>query len=174
MDGPAIWEAVSPILGLLTWLGASLLYRTLMGKPIFFQKPLAPTFYQGNASGYSHRNVITWLGRAHNCLVVQVSDDELYIHPHVPFNWLFLPEIYGLEYKVPLHKIITARVLKKWYGRRVELEFRTSGGRIEKVTLSLGDPDGFVAAVGHSEVIDGQKFVKSSGVITSKPIEPGA
>ncbi len=174
MDAPAIREMLSGISGILVWLGASLVYRKLMGKPIFFEKPLSPKFYQGNASGYSHRNVITWLGRAHNCIVVEVTDNELYIHPHVPFNWFFLPEVYGLEYKVTLNNIILAKVVKKWLGRRVELEFRTSGGRVEKVTLSLSEPDDFVAAVGHLESKDGQQFVKRSGVITSKPIEPGA
>ncbi len=113
-------------------------------------------------------------GGAHNCLVVQVTDNELDIHPFVPFNWLFLPEIYGLEYRVPLANIVSSKIIKKLFGRKVEIEFRTSEGRIEGVSLWLKNPEDFFATIGHSLGKDGQQFIKRGGVITAKPIGPGA
>jgi hypothetical protein len=105
--------------------------------------------------------------------VVQVTENELDIHPFVPFNWFFLPEIYGLEHKVPLSQIYSAQIVKKFFWRKVEIDFRTRDGGNESVTLMLKKPEDFLAAIGFSEGPYGQQFIKKDGVVTAKQIDPG-
>jgi hypothetical protein len=132
---------------LIGWLLVSLAFRKARGKPIFYRKPKAPIFRQWNASGNYERNFLTKFGGAHNCLVVQVAENELDIHPFVPFNWLFLPEIYGLEFRIPLTRIKAAKIVKKLLWTKVELEFKTSEGENEKISLWLKNPEEFIRAI---------------------------
>jgi len=144
----------------LAWAGASLVYRALKGKPIFYRRLPRVRFREWNATGNSHRNWFTRLGGANGCLVVQVTDDVLDIHPFVPFNWLFLPEILGIEHRVPLSGVASARpvpverafthtVFRKFVKRRgVEVELVSGEGAREKVSLWLKEPEGFLSALG--------------------------
>src|SRR4051812_44858313 len=91
--GPNPWI---PLVGFAGWILASLLYRKIHGKPLVYERLEGTKFRETNASGYSHRSWLTRLGGANRCLVVQVTDRELDIHPRPPLNWFFLPEIYGL------------------------------------------------------------------------------
>ncbi len=144
----------------LAWAGASLVYRALRGKPIFYRRLPRVRFREWNATGNSQRNWFTRLGGANGCLVVQVSDDVLDIHPFVPFNWLFLPEILGVEHRVPLTGVSSARpvaderapartIFRKFVKRRgVEVELVSGEGAREKVSLWLKEPEKFLAALG--------------------------
>ena len=124
-----------PLVWILVWLAASMIYRKSKRKPLFYKKPSYTKFRQGNASGNSHGNWLTRIGGARNCLVVQVTENELDIHPFVPFNWFFLPEIYGLEHRMPLSQIVSVKIVKKIFWRKVEAEFRTRDGGNEGVSL---------------------------------------
>ena len=84
---------------------------------------------------------------ARNCLVVQVTDEELDIHPHFPFNLLFLPEICGLEYRIPLNRIVATNIVKKFLFKKVELAFTTTEGSSEEVSLSVKRPEDFLSAL---------------------------
>lgn len=144
----------------LAWAGASLVYRALKGRPIFYRRLPRVRFREWNATGNSHRNWFTRLGGANGCLVVQVTDDVLDIHPFVPFNWLFLPEVLGIEHRVPLSGVASARpvaserafthtIFRKFVKRRgVEMELVTGEGGREKVSLWLKEPERFLAALG--------------------------
>jgi hypothetical protein len=79
---------------------------------------------------------------------VQVTDDELDIHPFPPFNWLFLPEIYGLEYRVPLTSVRSADLRKGLFGKTVDVVMTTAERGDEKVTLYLAYPEDFLTALG--------------------------
>ncbi len=153
---------------------ASILYRRSRGKPIFYRKPASYKFRQANASGRSHRSWFTRIGGANGCLVVQVTDNKLDIHPFFPFNLFFLPEIYGLEYEISLINILSARLVKKMFTRSIEVEFRTNDGDNETITLQLKHPEDFLAAIGFSETKTTQLFVSIGDVKKSKPINPGA
>lgn len=169
-----IREIIFPVGWILCWTIASLAYRKMQGKPIFYSRPPSLRFRQWNASGHSHRSWFTRLGGANGCLVVQVTNTELDIHPFVPFNWFFLPEIYGLEYRIPLNQVLSAVIVKKFLGTRVEVEFITKGRTPEKVSLFLKRPEEFLAAIGHLPGPEAQSFIKRSSVTTAKPIHPGA
>ena len=141
-------EMFFPIFWVFGWLAASIIYRKSKGKPIFYKKPAETKFRQANASGNSLRSWLTRMGGAHNCLVVQVTGNELDIHPTVPFNWFFLPEIYGLEHRMLLNQIVSVEIVKKLFWRKVEIEFKTQDGSNEGVSLWLKKPEDFVAALG--------------------------
>jgi hypothetical protein len=139
---------LAPLLWIGAWLGASLVYRRMRGKPLVFPKLAGTKYRQTNASGRSHRSWVTSLGGANGCLVVQVTDDELDIHPFPPFNWLFLPEIYGLEYRVPLSSVRSAEVRKGFFRTAVDVVVTTPERGDEKVTLYLAYPKEFLTALG--------------------------
>ena len=100
-----------------------------------------------NASGRSHRSWITSLGGASGVLVVQVTADELDIHPFPPFNWFFLPEIYGLECRVPLSSVRSAELRKGFFRKAVDVVMTTPERGDEKITLYLAYPEEFLSAL---------------------------
>jgi hypothetical protein len=142
---PRPWVA---LVWIAAWVLASLVYRKINGKPIFYPKLSGIRYRQGDASGHSHRAWYTRLGGANRCLVVQVTESELDIHPYPPFNWGFLPEFYGLEYRVPLSDVRSAELRKRLFRNSVELVLRTPERGDEKVTLYLARPEDFLTAVG--------------------------
>jgi hypothetical protein len=85
---------------------------------------------------------------------VQLTDQELDIHPFVPFNWFFLPEIYNLEFRVPIHHIVSVERKKKFFAECIDIEFTTSDGR-NKVSLWLRHPESFVETLRHSSLARG-------------------
>jgi len=145
VEPPPFWIALTWIAG---WVAASLIYRKMRGKPLFYPRLTGTKFRQSNASGRSHRSWFTKLGGANGCLVVQVTDTELDIHPLPPFNWMFLPEICGLEYRIPLTDVRSAVLRKRLFGRSVDVELRTADGDDVTVSLNLAHPHDFLAALG--------------------------
>lgn len=91
------------VVWLLGVIGLSILFRRLRGKPIIPRAPANALFAESWRSG---RSLSNWLGRvfggARNCLLVYVADGAVTIVPQCPFNLMFLPEVYGLEGRVPL------------------------------------------------------------------------
>lgn len=133
---------------IMLWIGASIFYRKSKGKPIFPRKPEHPVFFESSGSGHSNRNFLTKLGGARNCLSVAVTEDSLIVQPIFPFNLMFLPEIYGLEYNIPRKNIRTIVEKKAFLGRIVTLEFATSDGEQHSIELRLRGMDQFLKALG--------------------------
>jgi hypothetical protein len=148
MNPPHASAPLVPLLWIGAWVGASLVYRRMRGKPLVYARLPGTKYRQTNASGNSHRSWITSLGGASGCLVVQVTEDELDIHPFPPFNWFFLPEIYGLEYRVPLSSVRSAELRKVFFRKAVDVVVTTPERGDEKVTLYLAYPEEFLAALG--------------------------
>jgi len=143
-------EGVLVVLWILGWIGASIAYRKARGKPVLFIGVPGASYQQRGTSGYSHRSWLTKLGGASGCLVVAVANGRLIIRPFFPFNLMFLPEIYGLEYDVPLESILDARRVASLLRRRIDLEFRDTLGQTERISLYLRDPEKFLATLGRS------------------------
>src|SRR5918992_5120095 len=84
---------------------ASIFYRAWKGK----KRPAIPEFdikfSEKWASGVSHKSLLTKLGAASNCLVVELSRNALVVRPMFPFNLAFLSQIYDLEHFIPKDKI---------------------------------------------------------------------
>jgi hypothetical protein len=130
------------------WIGASVLYRRSRAKPIFPGRPDHALYFEKYGSGHSNKNLLTKLGGASRCLSVAVTADSLIVRPIFPFNLMFLPEIYGLEYDIPRKNIRSVIEKKGLFGRVTTLEFFTPGGGQQSIDLRLRDIDRFLHALG--------------------------
>jgi hypothetical protein len=126
------------------WIGASILYRKLKGKPLFPRKADHAVFYESSVSGCSNRNFFTKLGGARNCLTVAVTDSALIVQPIFPFNLMFLPEIYGLEYSIPRTQIHAVSEKNAFLGKVVTLVFSMPDGNEHSIDLRLREMDKFL------------------------------
>ena len=138
--GPLVW--------ILFWIVASIVYRKSRGKAILTSKPKNSLFYEGSASGHSNRNIFTKLGGAHNCLLVAIAPDCLVIQPQFPFNLMFLPEILGLEYRILGLNLRTVEKKGRIFGKGVEIQFIVLDGSEQSVRLYLKKTNEFLTAVG--------------------------
>lgn len=125
------------------WIGgliaASIFYRLRAGRPIRPDIAHDALFTERNAGG-------PW---ASKCLLVSITTSELQVAPSFPLNLMFLPEIWGTEYRIPVSDIKSAEVFRGWFMNiRVELD----SGRM--ITLKLKRPNSFLRALetadGHS------------------------
>lgn len=136
----------------LLWIAggivASIVHRRRRGKPIFPKRPSDAVFWQGRASGRSHRTWWSLMGGASNCLQVAVTPGRLIVRPMFPFTLMFLPEIYGLEYDLPLGAVRSVSEGRILLTRTLLLELNIPGKGDEMVELKLKDPDAFVRALG--------------------------
>ena len=148
---------VGPLVWILLWVVASIIYRKSRGKAILPSKSKNSLFYEGWASGHSNTNIFTKLGGAHNCLLVAVTPDALIIQPRFPFNLMFLPEIYGLEYRIPGLNIRAVEKKGRIFGKGVEIQFVDGGGGEKSVRLYLKRTDDFLAAIGKISDIVGNR-----------------
>lgn len=146
-----------PLLWILLWVAASIVYRKSRGKAIFPSKPKDSLYYEGWGSGHSNSNLFTKLGGARNCLLVAITPDTLIVQPRFPFNLMFLPEIYGLEYRIPWLSIRAVEKKGGVFTKGVDIQFIDAGGSEKSVRLYLKKTDDFVAAVGKVSAIVGNK-----------------
>ena len=123
---------------------ASILFRRARDKPIFPTAPESATYVERWGSG---RNLTTFIGKfggAETCLIIAITPDRLIVTPRFPFTLGFLPEIYGLEFDVPL-KDITQVTRKRILWRSAVVISTKDGRRLEIVPRRI---DEFMAAVG--------------------------
>ena len=128
------------------WIIASVIYRQSRNKPILFPRDVGAEFVEAAVSGYSHDTWYTKLGGASRCLYVAVAHRHLIIRPHFPFNLMFLPEVYGLEHKVPLEQI-TKVEFRPGVRKRLEIAFRDNNGQSRRVSLYLRKPQELVSVL---------------------------
>jgi hypothetical protein len=133
---------------ILLWLLASVVYRRVKGKPIFRPVPENPVFAETWRSGCSLKSLLTRMGGARNCLWVTIDHGLLQIALHFPFNLLFLPEIYDLEFSVPGAAIRSAELREGFLtGNRVRVTIERTSGREERFDLFLREPKAFLEAL---------------------------
>jgi len=133
---------------MVLYIGASVLFRLTRHKPIF--RPHVPDalFAERWASGRSLRNVLTRLGSASGCLWVAVTRRELLVGPHFPFTLMFLPEVYGLEYRIDVRDLVSVEERRTILGsRRVRIAARGADGGEESFDLQVRDTNGFLHAI---------------------------
>jgi len=134
------------VLGLGGCVWASVVYRRSRGKPIVFTGVEGADYLETAASGHSHRTWYTRLGGASRVLVVAVAGGRLIIRPRFPFNLLFMPEIYGMEYEVPVDQITSVQP-REGRSSRVDVQFRDAMNGLQTVTLYLRDRDRFTESL---------------------------
>jgi len=148
--GPLLWISLCVV--------ASVVYRRSRGKAIWPSKPENCMFYESWTSGHSNSSIFTKLGGARNCLLVAVTPDSLVIQPQFPFNLMFLPEIYGLEYSIPALNIRAVAERGRILGRGVEVEFIDLDGGEKSVRLYLRKTDQFLATMGKLSAFAGNRI----------------
>ena len=90
-------------------------------------------------------------------MLVAVTPDSLIIQPRFPFNLMFLPEIYGLEYCIPGFNIRAVEKKGRMFGKGAEIQFIDADGGEKSVRLYLKRTDEFLAAIGKVFGIVGNK-----------------
>lgn len=130
----------------MLWIGgaitASLIWRRINGKPIFAPKASDAVFVERRTSGRA-RSGVRAIGGARNCLTVAVTRNELLVAPHFPFTLMFLPEVWGLEHRVPLSRVKSVASRHGLFGPDVEVVFEDGSGLV----LRLRKPDDFLRAM---------------------------
>ncbi len=146
MDGAFLdfWFAAS-FLWLGGWIAASIFYRRINDKPIIPRLPEDALFKERRGSGRSRKNAITSIGGASNCLLVAVTDTELIVTPFFPFNLMFLPELYGLEMRVPRLSIAGVEEKRGLFGTTISIRF--TGDDPAPMDLRLRKGDAFLRAL---------------------------
>ena len=122
--GVDIWFLIAPLWIALV-IGASIIYRKNVGKPIIPELPDNALFAEKRASGPF----------ASNCLMVWVTDRALHLSPQFPFNLVFLPEIYRLEKEVPVWKISKIDTSNSWFGHNMIVTYDDGGPRKFRVRI---------------------------------------
>ena len=125
---------------------ASIVYRRTRGKYVLFQKPTDLAFSESWTSGRSLQSRLAGIG-ARNALFVGVGSEFVYVLPQFPFNLLFLPEIYGLEYVIPRVQIRRVASVPPARGDEVHLQFRSTSGAANELALKLRRPEQFLQAL---------------------------
>lgn len=137
-----------PILWVLLVIAASILYRKSQGKPIYPRKPGNAIFYESWASGHSKRDLLTMIGGARNCLMVAVTPERFIVRPNFPFNLMFLPEVYDLEYNIPRNQVRSITPIDGLFGKSVRIELERPSGTLRTIQLLLKDREKFVQVLG--------------------------
>jgi hypothetical protein len=132
-------------LWILSWVGASIVFRLTRDKPIFPKRPNDAVFYEGWASGRSLATIWGRFGGARGCLMISITPQRLVVTPRFPFNLMFLPEVYGLEAQVPRSSV---RIEKESSGLlRRGVIIVVDGADPIRMELEPRNKDGFLAAL---------------------------
>jgi hypothetical protein len=99
-----------------------------------------PRFSEAWCSGWSDRNALARLFVAKNFLWVIVTKDDLQVSPHFPFSLMFLPEVFGLDHRIPGKSIMDVRETSSaWLGGSVLIRYRHATGDQERLELKVND-----------------------------------
>lgn len=126
---------------------ASVVYRAIKGKGRVRLPPQDVRFSEKWASGVSHKNLLTRLGGARNCLSVELSHNALIVRPMFPFNLGFLPEVWDLEHHITRNDIKRIKSAETDGPGSVVIEF-VSNGEEKLFELVLRKRQDFLRAVG--------------------------
>ena len=141
------------VLWFVSVLIASIVYRRMNGKPIISRVPSDAVFHESWCSGRSLRNMITRVGGARNSLTVYVQGNELVVNPKFPFTLLFLPEIFGLDERVPVASITAVKRTSHLIGCNLRITFAEGGPA--PLELTIRDESGFLRSLGKPLTDDG-------------------
>ena len=125
---------------------ASIAYRIRKQKSVPSIPQQDVLFIEHWASGASHKNQLTKLGAARNCLSVTLSRNSLIIAPMFPFNLMFFPEVYDLEHVIPRSAIKNVEADGPKGSRSVFVEYESQGVR-KRFELALRRREEFLGAI---------------------------
>lgn len=126
---------------LVAFVAASVVNRRRKGRYLILPTFASASFLETWRSGRSHRNTRTRLGGASNCLWVAVDAGRLRVGPHCPFNLMFLPDFFDLEYDVPATDIRSIETKRQFLGSVTVIRFRNHKGETESFEVQLRNPE---------------------------------
>lgn len=135
--------ALVPFVWLSAFVLLSIFRRRHIGKPIFPKAPAVAVFVEKRTSGRNLKTVRGRFGGAKNCLLVVVTETDLSVEPMFPFNLMFLPEIYGLDFRIKRSTIQQAEMRKSFFGETIVIHAPD-----ERFELRLRDAEAFKRALG--------------------------
>jgi hypothetical protein len=140
---PPLWLMIFPLL----WVGVivllSIFRRRHVGKPLFPKPPATAAFIERRTSGRNLKTLRGRLGGAKNCLLVVVTETELSVEPMFPFNLMFLPEVYGLDFRIKRSTIQHIETRESFFGVTLVVQAVD-----EFFELKLRDPAAFRRSLG--------------------------
>jgi hypothetical protein len=104
-------------------------------------------FTERFASGFSHKNLFTRFGGAHNALVIRVLKDALLIEPIGIFKWITPAGFNDLEHYVPRKDIFGVQPASSFGRETLQVHFRAKDGQQHTIELALRRPQEFKAAL---------------------------
>jgi hypothetical protein len=104
-------------------------------------------FTERFASGFSHKNLFTRLGGAHNALVVRVLNDALLIEPIAIFKWITPAGFNDLEHYVPKKDILSVESVPGIGRQTLKIRFRARDGMPRTLELALRKSQEFQSAL---------------------------
>ena len=104
-------------------------------------------FTERFASGFSHKNLFTRLGGAHNALVVRVLNDALLIEPIAIFKWITPAGFNDLEHYVPKKDILSVESVPGIGRQTLKIRFRARDGISRTLELALRKSQEFQSAL---------------------------
>jgi hypothetical protein len=127
---------------------AAICYRAWKGKKRAAIQPFDLTFSEKWVSGVSSKNMLSKLGGASNCLIVELSRSALSIRPMFPFNLMFFSEVYDLEHFIQKDKIKSVQTGAEQGGKgKILIDFEASG-KEKRIELVLRKRQEFLHAFG--------------------------
>jgi hypothetical protein len=142
----AIFTAL-PVLWIAGWIIASIFFQKSRGRAII-PKPQANARFVGKGiSGKSHRDLLTLIGGASNCLMVVVTDQGVAVTPTFPFNLMFLPQVYDLQHEIAFSDIVSVEGRHGLLGQIVDITFKTKAGGQNRIELRLRNGDALIAVI---------------------------
>ncbi len=104
-------------------------------------------FYERTASGNSHKNWLTRIAGASNCLTLIVTDSHLVLTTFFPFT--AFAGVFDLEHLIPLERLASVNAK----GKTVKIEF-SLGSEKRRISLLLGESERFLAALSGTEKLN--------------------
>lgn len=102
-------------------------------------------FSERFASGFSHKNLFTRFGGAHNTLIVQVLKDALLIEPMAIFRWT--ARFNDLAHYVPREDILSVEPVPGFGRQAFKIRFRARDGLPRALEIALRKPQEFLLAL---------------------------
>ena len=156
----AQWTFFVPFLWILGFVAVSIWYRRSKDEPIFPRLPDDAEFAEKGCSGRSLKSPLSKIGGASRCLLVAVQKEKLIITPQFPFNLMFLPEIYGLDIKVPVSTVASVKPVSSLFQKALRIEFARGGPA--PVEVVLHDEKAFERAIGSRVTVPGDREFKAN------------
>ena len=118
---------------------------SLINRPVFQKSSIL--YQDWFASGYSVRNILTRLGRAHGVLRLVVTNEILWVTSWFPFS--LLGPFYDMEHVIPLSQITNIERRQGFRSIELQLSYTDAKGVIHSLRLTPKDENEFLKALKH-------------------------